>query len=69
MKIQRIIIENFQPYYGDNNVLEFGEGLNLVLGEGGKGKSKLFNAFYWVLFGRIYITEIGYLYPYISSKI
>ena len=61
MKIQRIIIENFQPYYGDNNVLEFSEGLNLVLGEGGKGKSKLFNAFYWVLFGRIYITEIGWV--------
>ena len=61
MKIQRIIIENFQPYYGNNNILEFGEGLNLVLGEGGKGKSKLFNAFYWVLFGKIYITEIGWV--------
>ena len=61
MKIQKIIIENFQPYYGDDNILEFGDGLNLVLGEGGKGKSKLFNAFYWVLFGRIYITEIGWV--------
>ena len=38
MKIQKIIIENFQPYYGDDNILEFGDGLNLVLGEGGKGK-------------------------------
>lgn len=61
MKIQKIIIENFQPYYGEDNILEFGDGLNLVLGEGGKGKSKLFNAFYWVLFGRIYITEIGWV--------
>lgn len=61
MKIQKIVIENFQPYYGDNNVFEFGDGLNLVLGDGGKGKSKLFNAFYWVLFGNIYITEIGWV--------
>lgn len=53
MKINNIFISNFQSYYGDQTV-EFGNGLNLVIGEGGKGKSKLFNAFYWVLFGSIY---------------
>lgn len=59
MKINNIFISNFQSYYGDQTV-EFGNGLNLVIGEGGKGKSKLFNAFYWVLFGSIYISEIGW---------
>ena len=59
MKIRNITIENFQSYYGVNT-LEFGDGLNLIIGNGGKGKSKLFNAFYWVLFGKIYITDYGW---------
>ncbi len=59
MLIKNIIIENFQSYYG-SHTLEFSSGLNLIIGKGGKGKSKLFNAFYWVLFGKIYITEIGW---------
>lgn len=59
MLIKSITIENFQSYYG-NQTMEFSQGLNLVIGNGGKGKSKLFNAFYWVLFGKIYITGIGW---------
>lgn len=59
MLIKSISIENFQSYYG-NQIMEFSQGLNLVIGNGGKGKSKLFNAFYWVLFGKIYITGIGW---------
>ncbi|MCC8198227.1 MAG: AAA family ATPase, partial [Tannerellaceae bacterium] len=59
MIIKNITIENFQSYHG-TLTLEFCEGLNLIIGNGGKGKSKLFNAFYWVLFGKIYITDIGW---------
>ncbi len=59
MIIKSITIENFQSYYSAQT-LEFSEGLNLVVGHGGKGKSKLFNAFYWVLFGKIYITGTGW---------
>ena len=59
MIIKSISIENFQSYYGEQTI-EFSEGLNLVIGKGGKGKSKLFNAFYWVLFGKIYITDVGW---------
>ena len=54
MRIRKIKIENFQSYY-QIQALEFSDGLNLIIGNGGKGKSKLFNAFYWVLFGRIYV--------------
>lgn len=59
MIIKNITIENFQSYY-DSQTMEFSKGLNLIIGNGGKGKSKLFNAFYWVLFGKIYITGIGW---------
>lgn len=59
MTIKNITIENFQSYY-EGQTLEFSNGLNLIIGNGGKGKSKLFNAFYWVLFGKIYITGIGW---------
>lgn len=59
MIIKSITIENFQSYYGEQTIV-FSKGLNLVIGKGGKGKSKLFNAFYWVLFGKIYITDVGW---------
>jgi len=59
MIIKNITIENFQSYFAPQTI-EFSSGLNLIIGNGGKGKSKLFNAFYWVLFGQIYITELGW---------
>ena len=59
MKLNSITIHNFQSYYLEQTI-EFGEGLNLIIGNGGKGKSKLFNAFYWVLFGKIYVTSEGW---------
>lgn len=59
MLIKKIIIENFQSYYGEQTI-SFSQGLNLIIGNGGRGKSKLFNAFYWVLFGKIYITDEGW---------
>lgn len=59
MKINSITISNFQSYYNEQTI-RFGEGLNLIIGNGGKGKSKLFNAFYWVLFGKIYVTDQGW---------
>lgn len=59
MKINSITINNFQSYY-EEQTIEFGDGLNLIIGNGGKGKSKLFNAFYWVLFGKIYATSEGW---------
>ena len=59
MRITNLTINNFQSYYGLQSI-DFGKGLNLIIGKGGKGKSKLFNAFYWVLFGKLYISEIGW---------
>ena len=59
MIIRNISITNFQSYY-ETQTLEFSKVLNLILGKGGKGKSKLFNAFYWVFFGKLYISDIGW---------
>ena len=59
MIIKKLTIHNFQCFY-ETNEISFKEGLNLLIGHGGKGKSKLFNAFNWLLFGRIYITDFGW---------
>lgn len=48
MVIEKIILRNYRCYYGER-VLTFGEGLNVVVGDNGDGKSNLLNAFRWVL--------------------
>jgi len=48
MLINRITISNFLCYYGPTNQLDFSDGLNIVLGANGYGKSKLYDAFQWV---------------------
>lgn len=47
MRILNITLCNFLCYYGENK-LEFTDGLNLILGANGYGKSKLYDAFQWV---------------------
>lgn len=48
MLINKISISNFLCYYGSDNHFDFVEGLNIVLGANGYGKSKLYDAFQWV---------------------
>jgi len=56
MIIRRIEVENFLSYYG-KNIFEFDVGPTLVIGQNNTGKSKLFDAFNWVLFDRSFKTE------------
>lgn len=56
MIIQRIKIENFLSYFGTNK-FEFDEGATIILGQNNTGKSKLFDAFNWVLYDRAFSTE------------
>ena len=49
MIIRRIEIENFRSYYGNENVFEFGDGLTLIIGDNGDGKSTFFEAIQWLL--------------------
>jgi DNA sulfur modification protein DndD len=50
MIIRKIQIENYLCYY-DSNTFELSEGLNIILGENGEGKTKFFEAVDWLFNG------------------
>jgi DNA sulfur modification protein DndD len=56
MIIKSIALENFQCYSGKltQNKFEFRNGLNVIIGDNGSGKSKLYDAFFWVLYDKIF---------------
>lgn len=53
MKILNIRLKNFLCYSGEENEIKFSDGLNLILGANGYGKSKLYDAFNWLFFDGI----------------
>ena len=55
MRILNITMKNFLCYHGEDNRIVFTDGLNLILGANGYGKSKLYDAFQWVF--NDYITN------------
>ena len=60
MIIKSITIENFRSYYGNNHI-ELGEGLTLIIGSNGDGKTTLFEALEWLFRTRRYIDELNKL--------
>lgn len=48
MIIKKIEIDNFRSYY-KSNVFEVGEGLNLIIGSNGDGKTTFYEALEWLL--------------------
>jgi len=50
MIIRKIQIDNYLCYY-DTNTFELSEGLNIILGENGEGKTKFFEAVDWLFDG------------------
>jgi DNA sulfur modification protein DndD len=50
MIIKRILIENYLCYY-DKNSFELSNGLNIILGDNGEGKTKFFEAIEWLFEG------------------
>lgn len=47
MIINNLTIENFRSYYGENSI-EIGNGLTLIIGANGDGKTTLFEAIEWL---------------------
>jgi len=56
MILKKIELSNFMCYSGPNNKFEFEDGINLIIGDNGYGKSKLFDAFYWVMYDQLFDT-------------
>ena len=48
MIIKEIKIKNFRSYYGDNNRFILSNGLTLILGDNGDGKTTFFEALQWL---------------------
>lgn len=63
MKLKRITIENFRSYYGSTEI-EIGEGLTLLLGSNGDGKTTFFDAINWLFDS----TSVSPDYKNISKK-
>jgi DNA sulfur modification protein DndD len=55
MIIKSITLQNFYCYDGEV-AFEFKQGLNVVIGDNGSGKSKLYDGFYWVLYEKCFDT-------------
>lgn len=53
MIIENIKLENFMCYSGEINI-PFKEGINVIIGDNGYGKSKLYDAFYWVMYDQVF---------------
>lgn len=47
MKLKRVELTNFRNYYGENAV-EFGDGVTLLLGQNGDGKTCFYEALSWL---------------------
>ncbi len=54
MIIKSIEICNFMSYYEDNNKFYFDADATLIIGQNNTGKSKLFDAYNWVLYNEAY---------------
>jgi DNA sulfur modification protein DndD len=57
MILKSIELNDFMCYAGSENKFEFKEGINLIIGDNGYGKSKLFDAFYWVMYDKVFDTD------------
>ncbi|MBM3454033.1 MAG: hypothetical protein FJX80_02675 [Bacteroidetes bacterium] len=50
MIIEKVILENYLCYYG-KKIIELSNGLNIILGENGEGKTKFYEAIEWLFQG------------------
>lgn len=63
MLLTSIELNNFMCYSGTGNRFDFTEGINVIIGDNGYGKSKLYDGFYWVMFDQCFDTSIKKFRP------
>ncbi len=56
MEFKKLTIKNFLSYF-DTNELDFAETTTIVIGQNNTGKSKLFDAMNFAIYGRVYDTQ------------
>ena len=54
INFQKIIFKNFMKYGNKETIFNFSKGTNLITGSNGAGKSSIFMALHYVLFGKTY---------------
>lgn len=67
MLLTSIELNNFMCYSGMGNRFDFTEGINVIIGDNGYGKSKLYDGFYWVMFDKCFDTSLKDFSP--TSKL
>lgn len=67
MLLTSIELNNFMCYSGTGNRFDFTEGINVIIGDNGYGKSKLYDGFYWVMFDQCFDTSTKKFSP--TSKL
>ena len=66
MEFREIIIKDFLSYY-DENSIEFSDMTTIFIGQNNTGKSKLFDAINFALYGRVFPTDKGVNGEWISD--
>ncbi len=67
MLLTSIELNNFMCYSGTGNRFDFTVGINVIIGDNGYGKSKLYDGFYWVMFDHCFDTSTKKFSP--TSKL
>lgn len=74
--VEELTLNNFYNYFGEVSY-GFKEGINIIVADNNGGKSKIFNAFLWVLFDQVfdsdsrkytYLNDPNNLFKIISDK-
>lgn len=56
MEFKKLTVKNFLSYF-DTNEIDFAETTTIVIGQNNTGKSKLFDAMNFAIYGRVYDTQ------------
>ena len=56
MEFKKLAIKNFLSYF-ETNEIDFAETTTIVIGQNNTGKSKLFDAMNFAIYGRVYDTQ------------